>query len=412
MPARPLMLSAFRVSAATLRESPLRTFLSTLGIVIGVGSLVSVLALSDGMERFIRAEIGAATDLQAITLAPRTSRDVDGTTVPLADTLRFTDDDAQSLRATLRDSIVIGFTARGVGLSSANGRQHVVRLLGITANLLPVLHLTIPSGEPRPTNGYDKPLLLLSANAAQKLSADSSVSLRPGDSVDIGRQRYAVSGVLAREETDRTLTAVMSVAMAEQAAVPGSLPPPAIAIYAPRLEEVDTARVRIEAWLGRRYGRSWQERVSLITNASSLAYAQRGILLFKLLMGAITSISLLVGGIGVMNVLLAAIAERTREIGVRRAVGASRGHIIAQFLAEAVTISGLGSAAGIALGLALSYGISAVLRAKTGAAVHAVLSTNTVIIAVAATVVVGLVFGIYPALRASLLDPVDAMRHD
>jgi putative ABC transport system permease protein len=113
-----------------------------------------------------------------------------------------------------------------------------------------------------------------------------------------------------------------------------------------------------------------------------------------------------------MNVLLAAVAERTREIGVRRAVGASRGHIIAQFLAEAITISGLGSASGIVLGFALSYGITAVLRAKTGATVHTVLSGNTAMIAVVATVIVGLVFGIYPALRASLLDPVDAMRHD
>jgi len=135
-------------------------------------------------------------------------------------------------------------------------------------------------------------------------------------------------------------------------------------------------------------------------------------LIFKLFMGAITGISLLVGGIGVMNVLLAAVAERTREIGIRRAVGAARRHILAQFLAESVTISGVGSFVGVLLGVTGAYGITALIRAHTKAEMYAGLSVSTVVVAVIATVTVGLAFGLYPALLASRLSPIDAIRHE
>ena len=170
-------------------------------------------------------------------------------------------------------------------------------------------------------------------------------------------------------------------------------------------------RLRIEQWLTRRVG-AWQGRVDVTMNRSRVEQVEQGMLVFKLLMGAITGVSLLVGGIGIMNVLLASVVERTREIGIRKAAGAQHRHILVQFLCESVAISAAGSLFGVALGLATSFGVSAIMRARTNAPVYAWVSPSTIGVAVLASVFVGLTFGLYPALRAAGLAPIEAIHRE
>ncbi|MGH7670552.1 MAG: ABC transporter permease, partial [Gemmatimonadaceae bacterium] len=147
-------------------------------------------------------------------------------------------------------------------------------------------------------------------------------------------------------------------------------------------------------------------------NQYRIGQVQQGMLLFKLLMGALTGISLLVGGIGIMNVLLASVAERTREIGIRRATGARRREIMMQFLAESVAISGAGAVLGAGLGVAAAYTVTAIMRMRTRATVYAGLSWSTLIVAALAALAVGIGFGLYPAIKAARLSPIDAIRHE
>jgi len=178
-----------------------------------------------------------------------------------------------------------------------------------------------------------------------------------------------------------------------------------------RVEDVEVAKSAVEAWLATQTP-SWKERTTVATSLGRARQARQGMILFKLLMGAITGISLLVGGIGIMNVLLASVTERTREIGIRKAVGARRRDIMIQFLAESVATTGVGSLAGILLGLGGAFAVTALMRARTGALVFAGFSWSSVLVAALAGAAVGVGFGTYPALRAGRLSPIDAIRHE
>ena len=408
-----MLANSFLVSAATLRANPLRTFLSTLGIVIGVASLVAVLSLGDGMEKYFRSQIGETTDLLAIGLTARQTREVDGVNIPVDSPVVFTMADAGTLRAAVAPVATAGATAPGVAIATVDGSPRAVRIIASMAPLLETQGITVAAGRLFTSAEDSAHVVLLSARAARELAERGSMPLAPGDSVTLGTARLRVIGILVSTGAgDEKITAIVPTGIAPRVVASAASWSPAMLVLANRVEDVPAARAAAERWLASRYGPAWAKRVTVANRSERVAQAQQAMLIFKLFMGAITGISLLVGGIGVMNVLLAAVAERTREIGIRRAVGAARRHILAQFLAESVTISGVGSLAGIVLGVAGAYGITAIIRANSKAEMYAGLSVSTVLVAVLATVTVGLAFGLYPALLASRLSPIDAIRHE
>jgi putative ABC transport system permease protein len=432
----PVFLASLRVGVDTLRANPLRTILSTLGVIMGAGALVSVLSLGDGVEHYARRQIERTTDLQTITVAPQRFRDVDGIQVENSSVPTFTISEADSLQRAVGPGSDVALYTFGATLARtrADTQPRGLQLAGVTDAVWKIRGLTIDKGRlfTDAESRSGAPVVVLSRAAANWLvraaapakEANPRRILPPvgpltpaaaalvGDTVFFQGKPRVVIGILAAEEEDRLRLAYMPVGAAEGARVGGfGDRAPTMIVKAAKVEDATMTRLRVEEWLTRRFG-AWQGRVDVSTNRARVEQVEQGMLVFKLLMGAITGVSLLVGGIGIMNVLLASVVERTREIGIRKATGAQQRHILVQFLCESVAISAAGSLLGVALGLATSFGVSAVMRAQTNAPIYAWVSPSTILVAVLASVAVGLAFGIYPALQAARMAPIDAIHRE
>ncbi len=230
-----------------------------------------------------------------------------------------------------------------------------------------------------------------------------------GRSIRLQGTTFRVRGVTADATPEER--AWISLNAADSALPPSARPRVVLMLgKLARVEEADSVKARVTRWADARFGPG---TTSIRSNDGRLAQAAQGVLLFKLFMGAITGISLLVGGIGIMNVLLASVTERTREIGIRKAMGARSRDVLWQFLAESVAVASLGSGLGVLLGLTGAYAITALMRSRlTGMFIYASISWSTLAVAVLSALFVGLVFGTYPARRAARLDPIDAIRHE
>jgi putative ABC transport system permease protein len=407
------------VGLQTLRANPLRTILSTLGVIMGVGSMVSVLAMGDGVEKYAREQVARTTDLQAIAITPNFVQRVDGIFVRRTDVVTFSPADIDSLKGAVPEAASVDLSTSGGTIaqrdSAATGR-------GLSVNAGASSEPIAAQFATRGLNIRDgriftddevrqaKAVVILRASAADSIGGGVALI---GKTILLQRRPFEVVGILAPIERERMeafvpFGATEGVIFGFGGAATGAQ----LSLVAKRVEDVESAKQHAERFFARRYGMAWRQRVNVVANSTRVEQLTQALTVFKILMGAITGVSLLVGGIGIMNVLLAAVVERTREIGVRKAAGARNRDILVQFLAESVAITGAGAAIGVLLGLGVAYLTAAIMRSTTQAVVYAAISMNTILVAAIASIFVGVTFGLYPALRASRLSPIDAIRHE
>lgn len=396
-----------------MRTHRLRTALSALGMVIGVSSLVAVLAFGDGLERYVREKLDR-NGLSTLRVAPRTLHDENGR-LSAAEIPHFTAREVDEVRH-LPGVIAVSLELQGsVSLNLRSPRRtEQASGIGVLANRPEVQAIDIASGRFFSDSevARNAPVIVISHRLATQLSRSSSAEQIVGDFVRIGQTSRRVVGVLKPTGEEERGLVYVPIRAVDRSFIPGTYDDhPTMVVRTGAIGEVEAARLHLEDWVARRFGDP-DEHVSIITAAQVLEDAQGAILVFKVIMGAITAIGLVVGGIGIMNVLLASVAERTREIGVRRALGARRREILSQFLVESVVIAAVGSVVGIALGLLFAIGLTTALRTRSGEPIYVSLSIGSVVAAVAAPVIVGLAAGMYPALLAADLSPVDAIRHE
>lgn len=407
-------ISSVGIGLDTLRVNPLRTVLSTLGVIIGVASLVAILSLGDGMEKLGRQEIERTTDVQTVALTPQTTEEIDGQTVPRSDFPVFTPDDANELRR-LPGVDGVSLTLQGSGVAEGPGStRRPVTVVASLASNAQFQRLEFAGGRyfTEVEAERNASVAVLSNKLARELSDNGEVDRVLGMTIRLNGEPRRVIGILNAFRGERARLAYVPIRSARSVLPPTGRPrAPAIFLKAASVEEVPAVQAIGEDWLARRFGR-WEGRVKVETSAARLEQVRRGMNTFKLFLGAITGISLVVGGIGIMNVLLASVTERTREIGVRKALGARPIDVMMQFLAESVAISGIGSGIGVVIGVTAAFAITAVVRAQSDAQLYAAFSGQSLLVVAIAALAVGVTFGIYPAMRASRLSPIDAIRHE
>lgn len=399
------LIHTFRTAFHNARSNLFHTLLSVLGMVIGVGALVSILSLIDGMEKYAHDQISKTTSLESVMVSTITTKRVDNISVrkeqyDLIDHEVFTElmDGLEDVRGYLRyqDSGFIQLndtTERGVLLTGIV-EQWNDRLRQVTGRFIS-------------TEDVNDRLLnvVISKELALAMQLDTTDVNSLGD-IEFKGATFSIVGIIDTPSSNLEIFCPITVIALENL----EAKPPSIILVAGSVEQVPEVEENVNSFLKERFGDNEDFRV--VTNGFRVEQANQGFLVFRIIMGLIVGISVLVGGIGVMNVLLISVTERTSEIGVRKAVGAKRRDIIVQFLSESLSISFIGSFLGLILGIGFTLVAVPIVKYLTEMPFEAAYTADTLLVIMIVSILVGIVFGTYPAMKASKLDPVEAIRRE
>jgi putative ABC transport system permease protein len=397
------------VALQAIRANKLRSVLTALGIVIGVAAVITMVSLGSGAQKSIQDRIQAlGTNLLSIFPGRSFMR---GVAVSFDTRANLTIDDATALaQGTTTLKAVVPELSRNQQVQYGNQNNNV-RILGTTANYADVNNFTLMAGKMF-TQGQDEGRQRVAVLGA---SIPTMFNVHPvamiGQAIQIRGISFEIVGVLNAKGTggfDNQDERILIPLQTAQYRIFGSDRVSTITVQVGHPDSVNIAMLEIEGVLRRTHQiRPGADNDFQIRNRMEfLATFEETTRTFTFLLAGIAAVSLLVGGIGIMNIMLVSVTERTREIGTRKAMGATRRNIMLQFLVEAVTLCMLGGTIGILLGAGTAIAMSRLAGWNT------LVSPLSVIVAFAFSAGVGIFFGLWPARRAASLDPIVALRYE
>ncbi|MCH8191555.1 MAG: ABC transporter permease [Chloroflexi bacterium] len=409
-------LESLRVALAALMDNKLRSVLTLLGMVIGVGAVISVMSIGRGSSAAITEQIESiGSNLIFVRAAASFQGGVRGAQGSAA---TLTLDDAQALADSTLTPDVLAVAPEISTFSQARaGRENVnTRIIGVTPEYEQVRNFQVAEG--RFITAQDVAARRLVAVVGSSVSETLFGGLSPvGQTVTINQRPFRIVGLL--EEMGGTGLAIqddvivapittVQARLVRQRTAAGRDRVQTITVQVTDNDRLEQAKFQVSEVLRERHQIIDQDDFTL-TSQEDIIQARTDVNnVLTIFLGSIAAISLLVGGIGIMNIMLVSVTERTHEIGIRKAVGAKRRDILYQFLAEATLLSFGGGAIGVAGG----WGVSRLLERLTisGQQVETLVQADIAFLALGVSVAIGLFFGIYPAIRAARLDPIEALR--
>ena len=398
-----------KIALRALARNKARSALTMLGIVIGVGSVIAMVSLGQGAQQQVKQQISSmGSNLLIVTAGSRTSGGVRG---GIGTATRLTPEDAEAI---LRDTTTVAAISPGVNSSATvvfGNQNWTTRAEGVGVDYLQIRGRAIAAGDfftEADTRSAARVAVIGQTIATELFGGGDPV----GQTIRVRNLPFRVVGTLVakgqssmgQDQDDILLMPYTTVMKKMQSTTFIST------IYVSAVSEQATAQAEgeIAALMRARHSiRAGQDDDFTVRNLTDIAEAaEQSSQVMTMLLGGIAAVSLLVGGIGIMNIMLVSVTERTREIGIRMAVGAKTGHVQNQFLIESLVLGLLGGLGGILMGVAVSYGVS------VGFGWPQSISPVAVVVSVLFSMGIGVFFGYYPAKKAAALDPIEALRFE
>lgn len=416
------MMRNISLGIKTLMLHKLRSFLTMLGVVFGVGSVIAMLAVGEGASREALDQIRKLGSRNIIISAMKaTEDDAQSTTHSFLSVFGLLYEDELRIRETF-DAVERTVPVKLVRKEGRFGERHLeLRVVGTSADWFELVKRPVIAGRvlsQRDLDSRTNAVVLTEYGARRLLATEQTI----GNTLRIGGNYYQVVGIVRNETAtggqqlpDQEVDAYIPINVAKEyygdvttrrtsgSFVREQVELHTLIVQVSAEEDVVPVAAGIESML-KRFHKKVDYRMSVPLALLNQTKASKR--MFNIVLASIAGISLLVGGIGIMNIMLASVTERTREIGIRRAIGAKRRQIVGQFLIETVVLSTIGGLIGIGVGLFVPKIITYLTQMPT------IVPMYSLVLSVGISMFVGIIFGLYPAFRAARLDPIEALRHE